>query len=75
MIGDDPVRHSKSVRYLLDELGCFGCCSGCHWLDFDPFCELVDSYEYVAVSANCRLQGSHRVESPTSEWPGGRYCP
>ena len=52
---DDPVRHSELVRYLLDELGCIGCCSGCHWLDFDPIYELVDRHEYVVVSAFGRL--------------------
>ena len=29
----------------------------------------------MIVSADGRLYGSHRVESPAGEWPGRRYSP
>ena len=38
---NDPIGHSEPVRYLLDELGCLGCCRGGDRLHLDPLGELV----------------------------------
>ena len=48
---DDPIGHSEPVRYLLDELGCLGCCRGGDRLHLDSLGELVDGDKYVGVAA------------------------
>ena len=72
---DDPIGNSEPVRYLLDELDCLGCCRGGDWLHLDPLSQLVDGDEYEGVAALRCFQGSHRIESPASEWPGWRDRP
>ena len=54
---DDPIGHSEPVRYLLDELGCLGCCRGSDRLHLDSLGELVDGDEYIAVSRLTRFLG------------------
>ena len=63
------------MRYLLDELGCLDCCCGGDRVHLDPLGELIDGDEYEGVAALRCFQGSHRIESPTGEWPGWRDSP
>ena len=47
----------------------FGSVEGGAQVCDDP---IVDGDEYVGVAALRCFQGSHRIESPASEWPGWR---
>jgi hypothetical protein len=62
------------VRYLLEELDCFGG-SGCgDWIDFDPLSKLVNRDKDVGEPTGSDPKEANRVKSLVGERLGGRYC-
>lgn len=61
------------MRYLLEELDCFGGGGRGDWLDFDPLGKLIDRDD-VGEPTDSGLEGGNQVKSPAGKRPGGRYC-
>jgi hypothetical protein len=68
-VGDDSVRHTKAMCYLLDELSRFFRCDYRDKSDFNPLGEFVDGHKVVLVAARGDPEWSYGVEAPHGEGP------